>query len=915
MPETTPGSPQGVVWALLRLLDAQGSLLWVDCGDGTDLEPAPGAGFHRIVGTEADRDDAQAAFRRGFEVRTGRFAALHFAEHDRFDVVVAPRLLADVDSRRESLGRLRSVLEPDGALVFSAPIDPGDPAGRDVRDACLAVFGREPELIAIQPDRGDAEWIGSVALLGSTRWEAFAELTRHLGGASPESAHVQRIERELAERTRDVRRVHAAFEVASQELAAVLGSRTYRVASVFRDIRHDWRQLFPAPFRLAWLALPTRVQSGLRERLAPLKAWLRGTRVRKIRNTAWPAGQPLVTVVIPCFNYGRYLPEAVASLHRQTFQDFEIVIVDGGSDDGETPRLIAELDSPGARILTRTERCLVGDNRNHGIEHARGKYICCLDADDMLAPTYLQKAVFLAETGGFDLVFPSVQCFGRSQDRWLVQDPTVQSCAAENGISTVALFRRELWSRVGGFRDFGSGADYLYEDWDFWLRTLAAGARAKSIREMLMLYRVHNQGLTATSGRSIQEQGVEIRKANRELLQPERMRTLHRQLAAPTQIENPMINLGRAAQPSGRHVLFALPFTIVGGADTVLLQIARALKESGAEVTIVTTQHAADRGGDNSHRFEAITPRVYHLPRFLTHETQREQFVDSLIETGGVDTVFLVGSSWFYEQLPRLRRRHPGLRVVDQLFNEIGHLASNQKYAKHIDVDVVASEPLRHTLLSSGSRDAGRVVPIVHGVDTEDEFHPDRVDTEEAYRLLPRLRNQFVVVFAGRFSEEKAPLTFLRIAELLWAHENVVFLMIGDGPEAHAVEDALEEAAMGERVIRPGFVDDVRPLLAVADALVIPSKIEGIPIVMLECLSLGVPVVASAVGGIPTVIRDGHAGFLADPEDPQSFADRLEWMLHHPEERAEMATRARELAREKYSLRRMTDEYLRVFQL
>lgn len=829
-----------------------------------------------------------------------------------FDAIVIPRVVRDPGALRG----WASARRPNGALVFLAAVQPDDPAGDALLASCRAQWSDDGILLLPGHSAGDPpEWIVVVSRSTDRRWSGLVRIAGDVRASAAHAHEIARLAGDLADRERDAARAHDALDTVSMHLRAVLDSRSQRLASIFRDAYHDWRMALVLPFRLAGMMIPDRLRSALRPRLLPVLAAIRGRPVRRIRNAAWPASQPLVSVVIPCFNYGRYAEEAVASVLGQTLQDFEIIVVDGGSDDGETPDILARLSEPRLRLLTRTERHLVGDNRNHGIEQARGKYVCCLDADDVLAPTYLEKAVFVAETGGYDLITPSVQCFGASSERWFLDDPSLATCATDNGVATVAVFRRTVWSEVGGYRDFGLGADYLYEDWDFWLRILANAARARSLLEPLMLYRVHDKGLTATATHPIAEHARRIRTVNREQLTPEAHRRTHRALSTPVVVDDPTVNLGRLPAPPGRHVLFALPFTIIGGADTILLQIARALVDAGATVSVVTTLVPPDSCGSNSHRFEEITPHVYHLPGFLRDEQEKESFVDTLISSTGVDTLFLVGSTWFYEQLPRLKRRHKGLRVVDQLFNDAGHLSSNRKYEKQIDLDVVASEPLRDAVMAATGRSAKRVVPVIHGVDTEGELSPENVRIPDVFRRFPQLADRFLVTFVGRLSAEKAPETFLQIAERLAEREDFAFVMIGDGPEAARVEERVRTAGMSSRLLRPGFVDDVRPFLAASSVLVIPSRIEGIPIVMLECLSLGVPVVASAVGGIPTVIRDGEVGFLADPEDPASFSDRIAWMADEPSERAAMGRRARELARRDYSIRRMTDEYLRIFEL
>src|SRR5262249_11695604 len=161
----------------------------------------------------------------------------------------------------------------------------------------------------------------------------------------------------------------------------------------------------------------------------------------------------------------------VRSVLRQTLTNFEIIVVEGGSTDDHTVAEVRRLESrglPKTRFFYRGERHLPGDNRNFGISLARGRYISCLDADDMLAPTYLEVAVFLAEEFGFDVVSPSMISFQDSKDLWLPPQPRFPDILQENQITTPALFRRGAWAHVGGFRDWGIGRDYVWEDWDFW---------------------------------------------------------------------------------------------------------------------------------------------------------------------------------------------------------------------------------------------------------------------------------------------------------------------------------------------------------------------------------------------------------------------------------------------------------------
>src|SRR5579864_7443363 len=101
---------------------------------------------------------------------------------------------------------------------------------------------------------------------------------------------------------------------------------------------------------------------------------------------------PKVSVIVTCFNLGAYVDEAVESVLAQTFQDVEILIVDDGSTEESTARLLADYHRPRTRLMRMEHRGLSAA-RNAGTAHTVGEYICMLDADDRLEPTMIEKSV------------------------------------------------------------------------------------------------------------------------------------------------------------------------------------------------------------------------------------------------------------------------------------------------------------------------------------------------------------------------------------------------------------------------------------------------------------------------------------------------------------------------------------------
>ncbi|MHC5183039.1 MAG: glycosyltransferase family A protein [Planctomycetota bacterium] len=193
-----------------------------------------------------------------------------------------------------------------------------------------------------------------------------------------------------------------------------------------------------------------------------------------------------VSVVIPCYNLGPYVEEAVDSVLRQTFEDYDIIVVNDGSTDPVTVNVLQHLDKPKTTVL-HTENAGVSMARNRGIEESSGRYILPLDADDRIGETYLEKAVTVLdrelETG---VVYCRAEYFGERTGEMKLRECTPENMVNGNTIFCSAVFRRELWECVGGYN---SNMKYDLEDWDFWLSLLEKGIKAHQLDEVLFFYR------------------------------------------------------------------------------------------------------------------------------------------------------------------------------------------------------------------------------------------------------------------------------------------------------------------------------------------------------------------------------------------------------------------------------------------
>lgn len=628
-------------------------------------------------------------------------------------------------------------------------------------------------------------------------------------------------------------------------------------------------------------------------------------------NNAWVSGQPLVSVVIPCFNYGAYVEQAVESVLAQTFENLEVVLVEGGSTDGVTRQVVAGIENrrlPKVRVLFRPERRLVGDNRNYGISQAHGRYICCLDADDRLKPIYLEMAVFLAEAFAYDVIYSSVESFAGSDLNWILTDASFPGILEGNQVSTTALFRKSAWAHIGGFRDWGLGDSYIPEDWDFWIRMLGHGYRAKSIRETLMLYRVHDQGLMANCETQLPQQKAALRKANQLLVaEPaEAPRSLKVEIA--NRWANLLDHEAGAGSGGSPSILIALPFISVGGAEQLFHTLIRGLVAKGFRVVVITTVVLPAAVKSTPNRYDALTPHVYHLPKLLD-EPHWEDFVHYLLERYNAGALLLAGSEIVYHCLPGIRSAFPGVRVVDQLFNDTGHIRNNRRYSAALDSIAVPSKALADVLVERYGERRERIRVIPHGIEAGGPVW-EREAAWAVSGLPAQARGRLLVSFFGRMSKEKSPRVFVEIAARLAHRSDLYFCMTGEGPEWPAVQRLAAKYGLGGRLFLPGFVDDPRPLMELSDIVVLTSSLDGMPLVVLDAQALGKPVVVSAVGSLPDIVADGRTGFLCPSGDVDAFCRAIEQLADSETLRREMGGEARDFVQETYAAEAMVEGYV-----
>jgi hypothetical protein len=191
-----------------------------------------------------------------------------------------------------------------------------------------------------------------------------------------------------------------------------------------------------------------------------------------------------VSLIVPCHDLGRPLEEAVDSIFAQTWSDFEILVVDDGSTDPETRRLLRGFDWPKARVLSLPRR-QPGLALGLGLEQAQGTFVGVLDPRHRLAPRYLEAAVAALEADAeLDVVTCALQPIEDPGEPLRPAGLAWPDLLIACSVGPAALVRREALRACGGFdHSFTSSHDAL---WDLWIRLAEAGRRSHVLSEALV---------------------------------------------------------------------------------------------------------------------------------------------------------------------------------------------------------------------------------------------------------------------------------------------------------------------------------------------------------------------------------------------------------------------------------------------
>jgi len=285
-----------------------------------------------------------------------------------------------------------------------------------------------------------------------------------------------------------------------------------------------------------------------------------------------------------------------------------------------------------------------------------------------------------------------------------------------------------------------------------------------------------------------------------------------------------------------------------------------------------------------------------------------------VVESHAVKSHFLVRQSGLNRLAPWVAFHHgytwPELRV--RLYNQL------DRWSLRAALRVVTvSRPFRQELIRHGV--PAERIEIVHNAI---EPNYGRTKSPEAAELRARLGidpARKLILIVGRLSREKGHLSLLDAFRRLTAPHageapiNAHLLIVGEGPERDRIETAIRHLGLNGSATLTGQVPTAEPYHEIADLAVLSSLSEGSPNALLEAMAAGVPVVATAVGGVPEIVADGESALLVPPSDPNALCRAMRELLLNDAMARGLADRARELLSTRHTLEARTRRLVQIY--
>jgi glycosyltransferase involved in cell wall biosynthesis/MoaA/NifB/PqqE/SkfB family radical SAM enzyme len=212
-----------------------------------------------------------------------------------------------------------------------------------------------------------------------------------------------------------------------------------------------------------------------------------------------------------------------------------------------------------------------------------------------------------------------------------------------------------------------------------------------------------------------------------------------------------------------------------------------------------------------------------------------------------------------------------------------------------IDKAIAISNAVKESSINKRKIPADRILVIYNGIPLDEFIIPGIEEIEAEKKRLGISPNDYVIGTVAKLREEKGIEYLLKsIPMVLNSFPNSIFLIVGDGCLRSKLENLARELKISQNVIFVGYCEKVKNFYSIFDMKVLPSLTEGFGLVIVEAMRMGKPIVATYVGGVKEILRDGETGLFVPPKDPKALAEKIIYLLENKDEAKCLGVKAKE---------------------
>lgn len=576
--------------------------------------------------------------------------------------------------------------------------------------------------------------------------------------------------------------------------------------------------------------------------------------------------EPVISIITPFYNTKENLIMGTAnSILNQTYPFFEWLIIDDGSTNEESLKVLENIEKMDKRIkVFHKENEGLAQTRDYGAKMAceSSKYLLFIDDDDQIIDTFVECAYWTLETNKeASWAYADSLGFGAQEYIWRKWYNPIKE-TKENQLVSINFIRKKDFFEAGGYE---LKVKNVYEDWNFWLKLIALEKYPVKMSFLGLWYRrkAQNDGELARAKANhqkameyINETSKKIKNVKEAIQYPKQDYNWDFLADEVKSIKTPILEKDNKIK-----ILMIVPWMVTGGGDRFNLDLVKNINKDKFEIIIISTLPS-----DNEWRqqFEQYST-VYDLTSFLDRKYWLS-FINYIIKKNNINLIFNTCSQFGYNVLPYLKEQYPQVPIVDYVHMEEwywrngGYSRDSAAFASVIDKTLVCNKNSEKILVEHFGKNESEVQTVYIGVD-ENKYNPELYSRKEILNKLQiNAENKYIFAFICRIAGQKRPYLLLEIIKKLKAQrDDFIVVIVGDGPMLKEMKDRANQLNLKNNIVFLGNCTNTQEIYAISDITLNCSIKEGIALTSYESLAMGVPVVSSDVGGQKELI-DNHVG-------------------------------------------------------